>query len=814
MKLLRLVNNENSESRFNAYIQNPIQIKKGGKIALKHLTMDVVPKDFDLLNNSIQIKVGQKSIVGDLTNDFYKYITLPDGSYSQSQILQLLQYNLNSSLDGSYYYKLSINAQPVTAGSNTIIINKSDNIFFIDDVITILYSVSNNKVNTLKTKINAIIENGDIATLTLDNNFIENGNNVNILQNSSFNIDCEDLEGGENILTLKNFDLINYIVQGAYLVFSFTVNGNANTAIRQVVNVGTIQNGTFEIDNELNVDDSTDVSLSTIVIKSPETKTDVGMQFSTSTDSSGNLVIAFNRSDEEIGTTDTTTNLKMTQTVADYFQSTVANTIDNYGSFAQFKVPACKGGFHNEIEIKSSVGGTIQPNGTRIYTQAQYCLLNSKINTNLAPVSVPFNELNLLVDYFPLPINANNFANNAFLLTCNVNLNQGGYFAENIQVGDYFVVKYTNTNGQVKKVPKEITEILYDELTNTTSITVAVMTEAGTNVEWCFMGYALQIKNQNTGNIELRLFSKKIGNLPLNIFPKSGDIISVSRRWIQTPNYNTENNGTEGDYNIASEAYSELAIQIETYTLNQNDPNGIPDIFNPLGDINETILFNSIGKQNVNSLSSRLNNSLLQDCYCSLFTAETKPNTAKTLFKISQYPDPTITNINNNYIRVHPANTQNVIHNDDLDATASLVSLYIPDLSTQQLLGFNTDLYTQNAVSGSFSAENNFVQNVVDDDVIVEITNIPFESYESSAGKKANGRKNMLYVLTRQDFNESTLNNRFDSDIQYPIFMDIGNEVTTSVNSFSVFIYKADDRQPFNLLGKRCSLVLLVEDPV
>jgi hypothetical protein len=818
MKLLRLNNIDSDQSRFNAYIQNPIQIKKGGKIALKHLTMDVVPKDFNFFNDSIQIKVGQNITSGGLINDFYKYISLPNGEYSQSNILQIIQYGLNSSLDGSYYYKLSVNivenpqlmpqtGDVIKAGTNTIRINKSENIFNIGDNVVILYYDYNLNLLNLETEVAVTQDdpiNANLSIITLQDNFEANSKKASILQSTSFPIECEDVTADTTIITLKNKSLLsNYVNQGDSLVFNFELGGIQTTAVRQVTSVGGSGTGIFEINEALNdVTDAENVSFSVLVVKAPQTKTDVGMQFSTSTDSSGNLVISFNRSDQEIGTTDTTTNLNMTQTQPDYFESTVANTLDDFGSFAQFKVPGCKGGFHNEIEIKSSVGGTIQPNGTRIYTQARYLLTNTKLNTNLAPTTIP-KGLSLVIDYFSLPINANNFINGATNLVFPKNFITEGYFAENVLADDYFVVEYTNPDGLVKRIPKQITNILYGM--NTTTLTVGAMGEAGSNVKWSFMGY----KYLDTVSETYRLFNlDETNNDKKRIFPKSGDVISISRNWYQSSNSLSES------VSVPSSAFSDLKFQILTHTIDPNDPDGIPSIFNPLSGGNIP-LFNSSGFGNNDGESTIQNLVLLQDYYCTLITAETKPNTATSLFKISQYADPTITQVNDKYVRIHPANTQNVVHDDNLGATASLVSLYIPDLSTQQLLGYNTSLYTQNAVSGSFPAENNLVQNVVDDDVIVELTNIPFESFESTGKSgKQNGRKNYLYVLTRQDFNESTLNNRFDSDIQYPIFMDINNENTISINSFSVYIHTATGSNPFNLLGQKCSLVLLVEDPV
>ena len=128
-------------------------------------------------------------------------------------------------------------------------------------------------------------------------------------------------------------------------------------------------------------------------------------------------------------------------------------------------------------------------------------------------------------------------------------------------------------------------------------------------------------------------------------------------------------------------------------------------------------------------------------------------------------------------------------------------------IKTGQLLGFKLLQYSVNNVADVFAAEYPLLQNAVPGDVLVEIQNIPFETYDSTRG----GRQNVVYIMNKANFESNILDNRFDSNIVFPIFMSINNAQDLNLNSFTIRI--TSEGQPLKVKNnKDISVVLLVEE--
>jgi hypothetical protein len=108
-------------------------------------------------------------------------------------------------------------------------------------------------------------------------------------------------------------------------------------------------------------------------------------------------------------------------------------------------------------------------------------------------------------------------------------------------------------------------------------------------------------------------------------------------------------------------------------------------------------------------------------------------DTGKIAFKTPQLiPNPYVeVPLNGVYIISDPANSQNVYSNSNLTAVPSNVKqfLYFETVGVKRLLGFSRSEYSQSGPDGSFVGDYGLAINVIDNDLEIEIVELPLNNY-------------------------------------------------------------------------------------
>ena len=92
-----------------------------------------------------------------------------------------------------------------------------------------------------------------------------------------------------------------------------------------------------------------------------------------------------------------------------------------------------------------------------------------------------------------------------------------------------------------------------------------------------------------------------------------------------------------------------------------------------------------------------------------------------------------------------------VVKNNNLGAEASDVTLTL-SVGLARLLGYAPNVLNNNAVSFAFVAQSNVTTNIFNNDIVVELIQLPLNGYDHSVKKT----KNMIMVITSGNLNSST----------------------------------------------------------
>jgi hypothetical protein len=92
-----------------------------------------------------------------------------------------------------------------------------------------------------------------------------------------------------------------------------------------------------------------------------------------------------------------------------------------------------------------------------------------------------------------------------------------------------------------------------------------------------------------------------------------------------------------------------------------------------------------------------------------------------------------------------------VVKNNNLGTEASIVTLILSD-GLARLLGYAPAKLTQNAISYAFVAQSNVTTNIFNNDIIVELVQLPLNGYDHGVRRS----KNIIMVITSGALNSST----------------------------------------------------------
>jgi hypothetical protein len=106
-------------------------------------------------------------------------------------------------------------------------------------------------------------------------------------------------------------------------------------------------------------------------------------------------------------------------------------------------------------------------------------------------------------------------------------------------------------------------------------------------------------------------------------------------------------------------------------------------------------------------------------------------------------------------------------------------------------LGFSKSFYQNNAVSGTFSAENSTTELRLPDGLYVVIDNLRLNSYDYNVVDNIGRRKNIVANLLRYDF--TTKYNIILYETDAPTYIDVDNKFPMTLNSLTISIYDQDN---------------------
>jgi hypothetical protein len=118
---------------------------------------------------------------------------------------------------------------------------------------------------------------------------------------------------------------------------------------------------------------------------------------------------------------------------------------------------------------------------------------------------------------------------------------------------------------------------------------------------------------------------------------------------------------------------------------------------------------------------------------------------------ITYIPTTQVSSVGGQLIKKRADEVLHVVRDSNLKTTASTVTLTLSD-GLARLLGYAPAILTQNAVSFAFVAQSNVTTNIFNNDIVVELIQLPLNGYDHSVKKT----KNMIMVITSGSLNSST----------------------------------------------------------
>jgi len=152
-----------------------------------------------------------------------------------------------------------------------------------------------------------------------------------------------------------------------------------------------------------------------------------------------------------------------------------------------------------------------------------------------------------------------------------------------------------------------------------------------------------------------------------------------------------------------------------------------------------------------------------------------------------------------------------VIKDSNLKAVASNVTLTLSD-GLARLLGYTPSALNQNAISYAFVAQSNVTTNIFNNDIVVELVQLPLNGYDHSAKKT----KNMIMVITSGDLNSSTKATGVEEyeltfTDHFPTYISLQNNKQSSTYS-QLTVRVTSQNQLLKCNGRMSALLLFKDD--
>lgn len=576
-------------------------------------------------------------------------------------------------------------------------------------------------------------------------------------------------------------------------------------------------------------------------------RTDLGFQWKADLDTDGGLILGFNRSANEIVSGGDCVPNQMEENGSNTFiNSDNDPRLDEFSSSVMWDDPLCKGGFRAEFNIEGlqTVGAgqpSTVPDATRINYGQFFCGLlpykytdtlsidefiiscgsDWKANDDAEPIFVPAQQLEIefsqlegqtmeIGDYLAFDVYLGTYEVNEPVAPVEIELQLNpANDVNDFSNGDYLFISYTENGVQKTKKVQVIAinqpqgkiainqplSIQYD----CTDISIYILQDTP---------YFREIMNIQAQVAEYLI------TLDNPIHPNSDTFVVAKQNFVF---YKTTNDAREFPINPDTFLPYKLTSNSSFFISRQNlNSDGIAEVSIQLklqtNDGVKNYDLASFPLQGNNLLNQTIsNNSFYMGILAGLDTVQSGNNTLQNQYTMYGTIDPFI-NINQSTgeaIKVKLTDLKTIQYHKLKAIEPSIVQLNFlgTGIKTGQLLGYKLLQYSVNNVADVFGAEYPLLQNAVKGDVLVEIQNIPFETYDSTRG----GRQNVIYIMNKADFESNILDNRFDSNIVFPIFMSINNAQDLNLNSFTIRI--TSEGQPLKVKNnKDISLVLLVED--
>ena len=571
-------------------------------------------------------------------------------------------------------------------------------------------------------------------------------------------------------------------------------------------------------------------------------RTDLGFQWKADLDTDGSLLLGFNRSANEIvNSVDCVLNqIEEGLTENTFINSDPEPRIDQFVSSVLWDDPLCKGGFRTEFNVKGielPAAETVG-DGTVINYGQFFCgLLPFKYQNTL---NIADFILSAGCDWKP------NDANPILIIAQETNIIFPHEEAETMEIGDYLAFDvYLGTYNVIEPVEPAEIELQLDPVEDIEDMTVGdylfvSYTEAGIEKTKEVLIIAIneaqgkivlsdslsnvsQCTDVNIYVLQDTPYFRKIINIEIEqdlvtldyaIHPTSDAYVVAKQNFIFYKTYNgAQEFPNNPDTGTSFKLTSNTSFLMSRQNLNSdNTPAVVIQLSYNQGTTIENYNLAVIpleGDANLNDTIS--NSSFYMGLTAGMDIIGSGTDTLKYQYSMYGTIDPFI-NVNETTgevteVKVKDLNTIQYHKLKAIEPSIVDLNFLVLGVKTSQLLGFKLLEYSVNNVADVFGAEYPLLQNAVPGDVLVEIQNIPFETYDSRKG----GRQNVIYIMNKANFESNILDNRFDSNIVFPVFMSIHNAQDLNLNSFTIRI--TSEGQPLKVKNnKDISVVLLVED--
>ena len=174
-------------------------------------------------------------------------------------------------------------------------------------------------------------------------------------------------------------------------------------------------------------------------------------------------------------------------------------------------------------------------------------------------------------------------------------------------------------------------------------------------------------------------------------------------------------------------------------------------------------------------------------------------------------PTTQVTSVGGKLIKKKANEVLHVIKDSNLKATASNVTLTLSS-GLARLLGYAPPVLTQNIISYAFVAQSNVTTNIFNNDIVVELVQLPLNGYDHSSKKT----KNMIMVITSGDLNSSTKATGAEEyeltfTDNFPTYISLQNNKQSSTYS-QLTVRVTSQNQLLKCNGRMSALLLFKDD--